>query len=196
MRLTRMLTLAVLLPLGFSACRTLPTSTGIPWPERRLALQALEHYGFHGQLAAATATAGFSATLNWQQQGVASDAQLRAPLGLGGAHLIFDGAQLQFTASNGSQVAGVAAREAMISMFGFEPPLSSLRYWLLGVPDPRAPGEEALDAAQRLAQLSQSEWQINYGDYVHEGAGWLPGLVTLRHADVRLKVHIRHWQLP
>lgn len=196
MRLTRMLTLATLLALCVSACRTLPSSTGIPWPERRLALQALEHYGFHGQLGAATATEGFSATLNWQQQGVASEAQLRASLGMGSAHLIFDGEQLQFTASNGSQVAGVAAHEAMISLLGFEPPLTSLRYWLLGVPDPRAPGEEALDAAQRLAQLSQGGWQINYGDYVHQGAHWLPGLVTLRHADARLTVHIRHWQLP
>ena len=192
MRLTRLLTLAVLLPLCFSACRTLPTGTSIPWPERRMALQALEHYGFNGQLAAATATEGFSATLNWQQQGAASDAQLRAPLGMGNAHLVFDGEQLQFTARNGSQVEGVAAREAMIGLLGFEPPLGSLRYWLLGVPDPRAPGEEALDAAQRLAQLSQSEWQINYGDYVHEGAPWLPGLVTLRHAGARLKVHIRN----
>ena len=196
MRLTRMLTLATLLALSFSACRTLPTSTRVPWPEHRLALQALEHYGFNGQLAAATATEGFSAAIDWQQQGVDSAAQLRAPLGFGGAHLVFDGSQLQVTARNGSQVSGVAAREAMISMLGFEPPLGSLRYWLLGVPDPRAPGEETLDAAQRLAQLSQSEWQITYGDYVYAGAHWLPGLVTLRHADARLKVHIRHWQLP
>jgi outer membrane lipoprotein LolB len=196
MRLMRMLILVALLPLSFSACRTLPTSTTMPWPERRLALQALERYGFRGQLAAATATEGFSAALDWQQQGAASEAQLRAPLGFGGAHLFFDGSQLQWTARSGGQVAGVAAREAMISMLGFEPPLGSLRYWLLGVPDPRAPGEEAFDAAQRLVRLSQGEWQINYGDYVQAGVHWLPGLVTLRHADTRLKVHIRHWQLP
>jgi outer membrane lipoprotein LolB len=196
MRLTRMLTLAVLLPLSFSACRTLPTGTSLPWPERRLALQTLEHYGFNGRLAAATATEGFSAALDWQQQGVASNAQLRAPLGQGSAQLIFDGSQLQWTARNGTPVAGVAAREAMISLLGFEPPLDSLRYWLLGVPDPRVPGEEALDAAQRLAQLSQGGWQINYGDYVQQGAHWLPGLITFRHGDARLKVHIRHWQLP
>jgi outer membrane lipoprotein LolB len=182
--------------LGLDACRTLPVPMIAPWPEQRAALQALASYQFRGQLAAATATEGFSAALNWQQAGATSDAQLRAPFGVGGARLQFDGAQLQMTASNGVALGGAAAHEAMINLLGFEPPLASLRYWLLGVPDPAAPGVEMLDDAQHLQRLQQSEWQIDYADYARQGRQWLPGLITLRRDNAKLKVHISHWQLP
>ena len=188
--------LAALLALAVDACRTVPVPSVAPWPEQRAAAQALERYRFRGQLAAATASEGFSAALSWQQQGSASDAQLRAPFGVGGAHLRVDADGLQMTASSGAALDGAAAHEAMISMLGFEPPLASLRYWLLGVPDPGAPGEEVLDGAQHLLRLTQHDWQIDYGDYSRQGRLWLPGLVTLRRDQARLKVHITRWQLP
>ena len=166
-----------------------------PWPGQRAALQALDSYQFHGQLAAATASEGFSAALSWQQRGPVSDAQLRAPFGVGGARLRVDADGLQMTSSSGVALEGAAAHEAMIGLLGFEPPLASLRYWLLGVPDPGAPAEEVLDGAQHLQRLVQHGWQVEYGEYSHQGRLWLPGRVTLRHEPARLKVHITRWQL-
>jgi outer membrane lipoprotein LolB len=188
--------LAAVTLFALEACRTLPAPSISPWPEQRAALQAMTRYQFRGRLAAATATEAFSASVSWQQQGAASDARLRAPFGVGGARLHFDGAELQMIANNGDALGGAAAHAAMIELLGFEPPLASLRYWLLGVPDPRSPGAEALDGAQHLSQLTQGDWQISYGEYVRLGKHWLPGLVTLRRASARLKVHINHWQLP
>lgn len=188
--------LVALATLGLDACRTLPVPPVTPWSEQRATMQALTSYQFRGQLAAATASEGFSAAVSWQQQGAASEAQLRAPFGVGGAQLRFDAAGLQMTGSNGVALRGAAAQEAMIGLLGFEPPLASLRFWLLGVPDPAAPGEEVLDAAQRLQQLRQYDWQVEYRDYSRLGSLWLPGLVTLSHDHARLKVHITRWQLP
>jgi len=188
--------LVATLTLFLDACRTLPLPASTAWAQQRAALQALASYQFRGQLAAATATEGFSAALNWQQDGIRSDAQLRAPFGVGGAHLRFDGANLQMTASNGTELGGAAARDAMINLLGFEPPLASLRYWLLGVPDPAGPGEEVLDGAQHLRQLRQSDWQIDYADYAQSSGQWLPGLITLRRDNAKLKVHVSRWQLP
>ena len=187
--------LALLATLLLDGCRTLPTSVARPWPEQRSALQALDRYQFRGQLAAATANDGFSAALNWQQRGLASDAQLRAPFGAGGAHLRFDESGLQMTASNGVALNGAAAQAAMVDMLGFEPPLASLRFWLLGVPDPATVGVEQLDSAQHLLRLTQGDWRIDYSDYAPQRGWWLPGLVTLRRDTTRLKVRINHWQL-
>jgi outer membrane lipoprotein LolB len=184
------------LTLLLDACRTLPVPAATAWPQQRAALQALASYQFRGQLAAATATEGFSAALSWQQDGIRSDAQLRAPFGVGGALLRFDGSNLQMTASNGAVLGGAAARDAMINLLGFEPPLASLRYWLLGVPDPTGPGEEVLDGAQHLRRLRQSDWQIDYADYARSSGQWLPGLITLRRDNAKLKVHVSRWQLP
>ena len=188
--------LAVLATLALAGCRTLPMAASRSWPEQRAALQALDRYQFRGQLAAATASEGFSAALSWQQRGLASDAQLRAPFGVGGAHLRFDESGLQMTAGSGVALSGTAASAAMIGMLGFEPPLASLRFWLLGVPDPATPGIELLDSAQHLQQLTQGEWRIDYSDYALQDGWWLPGLVTLRRDDTRLKVRINRWQLP
>ena len=97
-------------------------------------MQAVTNFQVHGQLAVATPSEGFSANLLWQQQGVASDLLLRAPLGLGGARLNFDGEELRMTNSQGTQLQGVGAQEELVRVLGFEPPLRSLRYWLLGTP--------------------------------------------------------------
>ncbi len=195
-RSARFALLATLLAtLLLDGCRTLPAPAARSWAEQRTALQSLERYQFRGQLAAAAADEGFSAALSWQQHGVASSVQLRAPFGVGGAQLRYDESGLQMTNSNGAELRGEAAHRAMIELLGFEPPLASLRYWLIGVPDPATPGVEQLDGAQHLQQLTQGDWRIDYSDYAPQGGWWLPGLVTLRRDTTRLKVRVNRWQL-
>ena len=183
--------------LLLAGCHTLAPISNAPWSERRAALQSLDNYRFSGQLAAATGTEGFSASLRWQQQGATSDLLLRAPLGVGGAHLFYDGALLRVTAADGSQLEGEAAHAELARLLGFEPPLASLRYWLLGVPDPAVPDAiETLDDTQRLAHLQQGDWQIDYGEYLRSDARWLPRRVAIQHGALRLKLRVSNWQLP
>ena len=181
--------------MALASCRTLsPVAVG-SWPERRSALQALDHYEVNGQMAAATTTEGYSASMRWQQQGTTSDLLLRAPLGMGGARLNFDGAVLRITNSQGLQLEGSAADAEMLRLLGFRPPLSSLRYWLLGVPDPGSEALESVDSQQRLTKLQQGEWQIDYLDYSSSANQWMPHRVELHHGPVRLKLQLAHWQI-
>lgn len=183
--------------LTLAACQSLPLIPATAWPVRRAALQGIESYAFNGQLAAATASEGFSASLRWRQQGAASDLLLRAPFGVGGAHVRFDGELLGVSASDGSELQGAAARSELVRLLGFEPPLSSLRYWLLGVPDPATPGAiEAFDAAQRLSQLRQDGWQVDYSEYLRSAGQWLPRRLVLQRGALKLKLRVSNWQLP
>ncbi|HEV7433011.1 MAG TPA: lipoprotein insertase outer membrane protein LolB [Steroidobacteraceae bacterium] len=182
--------------LALAACHTLAPLPATPWSERRASLQALDKYEVNGQLAVATASEGFSANLRWQQQGVASDLLLRAPLGVGGAHLNFDGEVLRVTNSQGTQLEGATAQAELVRVLGFEPPLTSLRYWLLGAPNPVGGATETLDGEQRLAQLQQGEWQVDYGEYQRTGGLWLPRRVALHRGEVKVKLQLSHWQLP
>lgn len=181
--------------LALAACQSLPPTSTTPWPERRAALQALGQYGFSGQFAAATGSDGFSASIQWQQQGAMSDVALRGPFGVGGARLNYDGSELRVTDSRGTQLDGAAARAEMQRVFGFEPPLGSLRYWLLGVPDPATAATETLDASQRLAMLQQGDWQVDYADYLQASGQWLPRRLALHRGPVKLKLQVSHWQL-
>src|SRR5712671_467683 len=184
----------LLMLLWLTSCRSLAPLPVLSWPERRAALQAVERYEFSGQLAVATASEGFSATLRWQQEGVASELLLRAPLGVGGARVHFDGAALQVIAADGTRSEGESAQAQLVKILGFEPPLTSLRYWLLGVPDPSAAATESLDATARLSQLQQFDWQVDYGEYQRSAGQWLPRQLSLRRGALRMKLHISQWR--
>ena len=167
------------------ACRTVPPSSpiGASWEVRR------------PQLAVAAGGEGFNADLHWIQDGPRSQVTLAGPLGVGGAEITASGNDLTLVTSRGEHVDSDAAHAALAARLGFDPPLSSLRYWILGVPDPAQPAITELDVSQqRLTGLTQAGWRVDYADYVTTGGGTLPARLTLQRDNVRVRVLIDNWQ--
>ncbi len=164
---------------------------------RRPALQTLEHFGLNGRVAVAVGNQGFNAGLRWTQSAAVTHLALTGPLGAGGVEVTAHGDDLSVITSNGKHLGNAAARTQLEDKLGFEPPLASLRYWVLGVPDPdpAAPASVQLDSQQRITQLTQDGWQIDYTAYMPVGAEWLPRLLTLRRQDVRVRMVVDGWQL-
>jgi outer membrane lipoprotein LolB len=104
-----------------------------------------------------------------------------------------DGTALTLVNARGERLDSDAARAELRTRLGFDVPLASLRFWILGVPDPSAPAVEVLDVERRLTSLQQNEWQIDYADYVVVKGEWLPGRMTLHRADVRVRLIVDHW---
>lgn len=177
------------------ACRTLPAPpvASESWEAHRAALQGREHFQIKGRVAVAAAQEGFTATLHWTQNGAQSQLALDGPLGVGGMRVTSDGTTLRLVNAHGERLDSEAARAELRLRLGFDVPLSSLRFWILGVPDPSASAAEVVDVEHRLASLQQSDWQIEYADYVAVKGEWLPGRMTLRRADVRVRVIVDHW---
>ena len=192
-------TLALLALLALAACRTLPPpppAASGPWPERRPQLQALERFSLKGRIALSANGTGFNANLRWQQQGEDSHLALEGPLGVGGMQISARGSELEIVNAHGEHISSEAAQAELRARLGFDVPLASLRYWVLGVPDPATPAEETLDAEQqRLAGLSQDGWQVNYGAYMAAGAQTLPARLTLERDKVRVRLLVEDWQL-
>jgi len=184
----------LVLALLLAGCRTLPgPSPGASWQARRAALQARDHFQIKGRIAIAAGQEGFTASLRWVQSGKKSDVALDGPLGVGGVRVMTDGTTLSVVNSRGERLDSEAARAELKARLGFEAPLASLRFWILGVPDPSGPADEVVDAGQRLTGLQQNGWQIDYADYVVMKGEWLPGRMTLRSADVRVRLIVDHW---
>lgn len=178
-------------------CRTLPpaTSPGVSWDVRRPQLQSLEHFQLRGRVAVASSGEGFNANLRWTQDGDHSQVTLEGPFGVGGAQLSADGDELTVITSQGERIESQAAHAALAARLGFDPPLSSLRYWVLGVPDPKQPANESLDAAQqRLSALTQDGWHVEYQSYVPAGGETLPARLTLQRDAVRVRLLVDDWQ--
>lgn len=185
------------LVLALAACQTVPVAPApsLAWSVRRPALQSLSRFGLNGRVAVAVGGQGFNAGLRWAQSGEMTHLALTGPLGAGGVQVTADGADLSVVTSNGKRLGSAAARAELQDKLGFEPPLTSLRYWVLGVPDPGAPASVQLDSQQRLTGLTQEGWRIDYTAYMPVGAEWLPRLLTLRRQDVRVRMVVDAWQL-
>jgi outer membrane lipoprotein LolB len=86
------------------------------------------------------------------------------------------------------------AEELMQTHAGWQVPLSGLRHWILGRPDPRARIVElALDAGGRLAELRQLDWHIRYRYAEFDGVV-LPTRLTLENTRLRAKLVVRSWR--
>jgi outer membrane lipoprotein LolB len=193
------LALAMAIVFALAGCQTVPVSPApsVSWSVRRPELQALSRFGLNGRVAVAVGKQGFNAGLRWTQSAAVTHLALTGPLGAGGVQVTADGSDLSVVTSNGKRLDDAAARTQLEEKLGFEPPLASLRYWVLGVPDPDpgAPASVQLDSQQRVTQLTQGGWQIDYTAYMPVGAEWLPRLLTLRREDVRVRMVVDGWQL-
>lgn len=185
------------LVLALAACQTVPVSPApsIAWSVRRPALQNLSRFGLNGRVAVAVGHQGFNAGLRWTQAAAVTRLALTGPLGAGGVEVTADGGDLSVVTSSGKRLGNADARAELEDKLGFEPPLASLRYWVLGVPDPGAPASVQLDSQQRLTALTQDGWRIAYNAYMPVGAEWLPRLLTLQRAQVRVRMVVDGWQL-
>jgi outer membrane lipoprotein LolB len=190
--------------LGFTAllcagCASLPhphaSAPPASWEQRLPALQAIAGFELNGRVAASDGHQGFSAGLRWQQRGDAATIDLTAPLGFGAAHIEQTPQLLSITTSKGATLTQDAASHELAATLGFEPPLSSLRYWVLGASDPNIPAQESVDEQQRLTHLEQDGWQVELADYAQSGQQWLPRRVTVTRQSLRLRLVVDTWRL-
>jgi outer membrane lipoprotein LolB len=147
----------------------------------------------NGRIAGSVASEGFNAQLTLQQRGEQTRLEMRSPLGLGSASLSIDGDQLEFRSSRGEHLRGEAALQALNARLGFDAPVSSLRYWVLGVPDPATAraGEGMLPGA---GTFDQAGWNISAAEALPARIGGrdaqVPRRVTIRRDNVRLRILI------
>lgn len=187
--------------LLLSACATHPPAASLPplhsWGERQpLLLAAANHFTLSGRLAASHADQGISAGVHWQQQGTDAQLSLSGPLGFGGASVTLSAESISIRTNDGRELAGDAAMAELTRLLGFEPPLQSLHFWAVGVPDPTGgPATPMLDDQQRLSHLSQAGWSIAYEAYMPVQRQWLPRRLTMTREDLRLRLVIDDWRL-
>ncbi len=189
--------LGALLAVALSACQTVPVPPApiTAWHVRRPLLQAQQRFTLTGRVAVAVGTQGFNADLRWVQRGTGTRMVLSGPFGAGATQVSDRAGELGVITSHGQHLGNAAARAALERELGFDPPLRTLRYWILGVPDPSTPARITLDATERLTHLQQAGWSVDYLAYRSVGAEWLPRLLTVRRGAVRLRMVVDAWHL-
>jgi outer membrane lipoprotein LolB len=197
--------LALASVLALVGCQTAPqplAPTATPeqvvagWPARRAQLQARSQFTAQGRIGVVVGSDGFNGRLRWIQDGARSTVSLDGPLGVGGLRIVDDAGVLTLTKPGGEVLDSQAAHDELVDRMGFEPPLGSLRYWLLGVPDPSSPSTEMPGAQGYLGSLVQSDWTVTISAYMQSADGALPRQLTVARGNVRVKVVIDAWRSP
>ena len=155
-------------------------------------IAALTGWVAAGRLAVAAGSEGGSGGFVWQQQGPETRLRLRGPLGAGSFEIASDGERISVTDAAG-QVLGADARATLRSRLGADLPLSSLRYWMIGLPDPASTARVTESEATPLRIIEQHGWTIAYDAFSSTDGFDLPARVTATSGDVRLRLTVSDW---
>lgn len=182
-----------------AACETTPEVVPVDdpqrvWVEREKRLAAIEQWTVVGKLGVQSAQDSWSAGLTWRQGRDNYRLRLSGPLGQGLMELRGSPGLVEMHTSDDGVYRAPTAEELMQAHAGWRVPLSGLRYWILGRPDPQAPIVYLeLDPGGRLAELRQLGWHIRYERYGEFDGIALPTKLTLENSRMRAKLVLRSW---
>ena len=132
--------------------------------------------------------------MRWRQDQESYRIRLSGPLGQGLMELRGTPGLVEMRTSDDGVYRARTAEELMQTHAGWRVPLSGLRYWILGRPDPQARIVDLkLDPGGRLAELHQLGWHIRYERYGEFDGIALPTILTLENARLRAKLVLRRW---
>lgn len=148
-----------------------------------------------GAMAARNKNKGWSASLNWVQNGPSQyQIRLSGPLGSGTVLVNKSGGVVTFR--DGPKTATSSnADELLRQQTGVRLPVNNLYYWVRGLPAPGAVQSAKRDQANHLILLRQAGYTIEYAQYTTVGKYVLPSQIRLQGNGVFIKVVIRRWRV-
>lgn len=188
---------ALVLALALGGCAGTPSNPldGAPGQARDAAAFTLAQWSAVGRILLRTPEESWHATLDWRQTGDNYHIRLTAPLGQGTVEL--DGGPWGVSLRTRDDEAPRHARDPetlLLDTLGWRVPVAGLRYWILGLPDPRAAIDHARrDAAGRLETLGQSGWSVRYPRYDTATRPVLPAKVYLEHPRFTVRIVVTRW---
>ena len=188
--------LLLLLAALISACAA-PRSLQLPelgdWESRQGILAGVDEWEFAGRIGVSAGDEGFNGQLRWRQDGVVFRARINGPLGAGTVFINGDYGELTLTDRNGVVTELHDAEVELRQMYGWTIPVTSLRFWALGIPDPASPAETEFGDDGQLLKLRQSDWQVDFTQYSEGGGQLLPRRLSAINDDVKVRLVIDNW---
>src|SRR5688572_8634373 len=180
---------------ALTACfqKTLPIADDNPsldWVKRKQRLQSLSHWTLRGKAAFQSQRDSGSASFEWQQQKEHFSFAAFSPLGNEEFRLQGSDSLTTLRMANGKEYQAANSEQLFLQTLGIALPLSSLTYWVRGIPDPRFAAKTQFDTSHRLLELQQANWQVNFQNYTTIDGIDLPRFITMSTPLYKTKVMI------
>jgi outer membrane lipoprotein LolB len=163
------------------------------WEVRQAVLGKLSSWEFKGRIAVKAGDEGFNGKFLWAQTGDEFSATVGGPLGIGTVRIEGNDRTIVLTDKDGVETPLVDPETELYYRYGWTIPVSSLRYWALGIPDPQRTAVTELDDAGRLKDLAQGNWQVTISRYRESAGQSLPHTLTATNPDTRVRMVIDAW---
>lgn len=155
--------------------------------------ETLSAWNISGAIAAKNNKKGWTASLNWLQQG-SNQYQIRLFGPLGGGTVLIDKHDSVVTYSDGpKKITATNAEDLLQKETGIRLPVNDLYYWVRGLPAPNSAQSTQRDAENRIVSINQAGYTINYTGYTNVKGMNLPSKIRLQGSGVLIKLVIKHW---
>ncbi|MEX2125611.1 MAG: lipoprotein insertase outer membrane protein LolB [Woeseia sp.] len=185
-----------LLSFALAGC-AIERGVGLPelpdWESRRDTLATLSEWEFHGRIGVSAGEEGFNGKLRWWQHDDLFLASVSGPLGVGTVKIQGNERQVSVTDEDGEVTEMQNAEVELQRRYGWTIPVTSLRYWALGIPDPSSPAETAFGAAGQVVRLEQRDWVVRIDEYREGGGQPMPRRMSATNRDTKVRLVIDNW---
>lgn len=151
-----------------------------------------EAFYLSGRVAVKYGDEAASGSISWQHAPASDDLLFSNPLGQGVAHIVRRDGLVNLTTSDKKVYQAGDVESLTEKALGWRLPLAGLPDWVRGRAAAGAPAQTRLDQAQRLAELRQSGWLVDFLAY--DGATGLPEKLRLSREDVEIRLVIDQWR--
>lgn len=188
---------AAVATLLVAGCASRPPAVQLPdletWDVRTRVLANYDHWEFSGRIGVKTSDDGFNGKLRWMQESEAFRATVSGPLGIGTVRIEGDGRSVVLTDKDGNRTRLSDVEADLQSRYGWTIPVTSLRYWALGIPDPRTAAETEFNDDGQLLNLAQRDWTVSITRYRDGGGQLMPNRLTASNSGTRVRIVIDDW---
>lgn len=138
--------------------------------------------------------------INWSRQQERFSMIIEAPFGQGVIRIESNRStdtneQFKLTLADGNYQLGATPEALLVNLLGWSIPVSGLKSWIKGLPQPNVESSYEIYGSGRLKSLQQDGWLINYLAYFSEDKRdkQLPKRLYLKHDNLGIKIVIERW---
>jgi outer membrane lipoprotein LolB len=177
-----------------------PADAEAEWALRKSILSQQQAWWLTGKVAVRTEEDGWTAGLRWLQVGEQFEIDLLDPFGRIVARIKSGAGRVTLTQRDGGIITAADAESLMRELYGWALPLSGLRYWVLGIPEPNIDTSghghrSRIDAYGRLTELNQAGWAVDYEQYQDIEPVDLPEEIALSNHSLKARLIVKEWHL-
>lgn len=173
-----------------SACSWIKQTPDVHYAkDALLSLYKLERWSLDGRLSITGPKDSWSANIQWGHDPVYEQIKLSGPLGQGATLIQLTGNRVVVDRGDGHALSSTQPEVFINQQLGMFVPLQSLRYWVIGLPEPTQ------SFVETESGFSQSGWLIEYKQMQSVNKQIAPRKMIVMNDRVKLKLFIEQWVL-